>query len=195
MYTSLWEFSEGFIDIYGPGLSDGPLAGPAEENKPSILNARHPSPSKVWNGYQLGRTLGKGEFATVKLAIDLLQNPKNNKDCGVNNSNNNLVAIKFIKIVSRERARVSREALVLASLDDAAPHIVPVKGVLGTDDGVAIIMKYCRDGELFDHVERQRGLSETEGRWFFRQLLEAVDYLHNVQGIVHRDIKLVSASL
>lgn len=139
---------------------------------------------RMWNGYRLERTLGRGEFATVKLAVDTIAQAKQAAPA--------LVAIKFIKIVGKERSRVSREALVLASLQDGvAPNIVPIKAIMGTNEGVAIVMKYCRAGELFDLVERKRGLSEVEGRFFFRQLLTAVDYLHATLGIVHRDIKLV----
>lgn len=160
----------------------------------SASNSSGKTSSNVWNGYQLGRIVGKGEFATVRLAIDLLADSRGEAKENLPNADNRLVAIKFIKLIPRERQRLKREALILASLQQQArpPHIVPVRAILGTEDGVAIVMKYCGSGELFDYVERQHGLNERQARFFFAQLVEAVDHLHNVMHVVHRDIKLVS---
>ena len=44
-------------------------------------------------------------------------------------------------------------------------------------------------GELFDHVMELDGFSEKMCRHFFKQILEAVRYVHRT-GYVHRDLKL-----
>jgi len=57
-------------------------------------------------------------------------------------------------------------------------------------------MEYASGGELFDYINSQTdgnssghstpnlgGLSEAEARQFFRQLVSAVQYLHEVCGI------------
>ena len=44
-------------------------------------------------------------------------------------------------------------------------------------------------GELFDHVMELDGFSEKMCRHFFKQILEAVSYVHR-SGYAHRDLKL-----
>ena len=128
----------------------------------------------IWNGYQLDRTIGRGEFAKVKLAYCLQTKAP--------------VAIKFLRTTTT-KAKSSVEAKLILQL--LHPHIVPVLDVQASEEGMAIVMHYCRNGELFDLVERLNGLDESIARQYFVQLLSAVDYLHNTMDIVHRDIKLV----
>lgn len=51
-----------------------------------------------------------------------------------------------------------------------------------------IIMEYVEGGELFDYIENQRGLSEHEAVFLFRQIIEALIYCHQIN-IHHRDLK------
>lgn len=50
-------------------------------------------------------------------------------------------------------------------------------------------MEYCNGGSLFNTVRTQRRLKESMARWFFQQLILAVDYTHR-RGVANRDIKL-----
>lgn len=50
-------------------------------------------------------------------------------------------------------------------------------------------MEYCNGGSLFGTVRTQRRLKESMARWFFQQLILAVDYTHK-RGVANRDIKL-----
>jgi len=49
-------------------------------------------------------------------------------------------------------------------------------------------MEYCSKGELSSYIESKGKLSEEESCKFFRQLVGAVEYLHEI-GCAHRDIK------
>jgi serine/threonine protein kinase len=44
-------------------------------------------------------------------------------------------------------------------------------------------------GELFDKIVSVGSFSEAKAKELFRQMLDAVGYLHN-QGIAHRDLKV-----
>lgn len=41
-------------------------------------------------------------------------------------------------------------------------------------------MEYATDGDMFQLVARQRGLLEKDARWYFQQLIVAVDYCHRM---------------
>ena len=41
-------------------------------------------------------------------------------------------------------------------------------------------MEYAAGGDMFEYVVRKGGLRESEARWFFQQLIVAVDYIHRM---------------
>ena len=49
-------------------------------------------------------------------------------------------------------------------------------------------MEYAEGGELFNHIIEHGYLSEDESRNIFQQLIDAIDYFHQI-GICHRDLK------
>lgn len=49
-------------------------------------------------------------------------------------------------------------------------------------------MQYARGGELGNYLRRKQILSEWESRRIFKQLHEAVRYIHS-RNVVHRDLK------
>jgi len=64
--------------------------------------------------------------------------------------------------------------------------------VYETESTVTLVMEYASGGELFDYINSQQvadsgsqsenpgGLNESESRQIFRQLISAVQYLHEV---------------
>jgi serine/threonine protein kinase len=50
------------------------------------------------------------------------------------------------------------------------------------------VMEYARGGELGNYINKKQILSEWESRRIFKQLHEAVRYIHS-RNIVHRDLK------
>lgn len=51
-----------------------------------------------------------------------------------------------------------------------------------------IALEYLGQGEIFDYVAQTGRFSEEEARYYFKQLIEAVEYIHE-NGYSHRDIK------
>ncbi len=66
--------------------------------------------------------------------------------------------------------------------------------VFATDRFICIVMEYAGGGSLFNYVQRAGRLREAAARWFFQQLVLALDYIHK-KGVVVRDVKLENALL
>ncbi|KAJ3000636.1 hypothetical protein HDV02_004321 [Globomyces sp. JEL0801] len=127
--------------------------------------------------YRLGKTIGQGEFAKVKLAYRI--------------SDDFEVAIKFIKKQKVEtvtkRQRVAREINILQSVHH--PNLLNLMEVIETETYIGMIMEYASGGELFEYILSRQHLGEKESKRLFSQLIAGVDHLHQ-RGIVHRDLKL-----
>ena len=59
-----------------------------------------------------------------------------------------------------------------------------------TSKKVYLIMDYCKGGTLMEKLEKTKaGLEENLVKKYFRGLISAVHYCHEVQNVSHRDIK------
>ena len=58
-----------------------------------------------------------------------------------------------------------------------------------TENYLGIAMEYANGGDSFEYVRKKGGLHENEARWFFQQLIVALDYCHR-KGVINRDVKL-----
>ena len=47
------------------------------------------------------------------------------------------------------------------------------------------VMEYCSNGELFDLIAKTGGLSQDSAKFYFRQLIEAVNFIHVYGGAAH----------
>ncbi|XVE80026.1 hypothetical protein DITRI_Ditri14bG0105700 [Diplodiscus trichospermus] len=126
--------------------------------------------------YQLGRTIGEGTFAKVKLAVDT--------------TNSHHVAIKVIDkamvMESNLKYQVQREIRTMKLLHH--PNVVRIYEVIGSKTKIYIIMEYISGGQLSDKLSYAKKLSEPEARKLFQQLIDAVDHCHR-KGVYHRDLK------
>ena len=51
-----------------------------------------------------------------------------------------------------------------------------------------LALEYVPDGDLEKYVTETGGFGEEHARYLFKQILEAIEYVHN-NGFTHRDIK------
>ncbi|KAG7594449.1 NAF/FISL domain [Arabidopsis thaliana x Arabidopsis arenosa] len=132
--------------------------------------------------YELGRTLGEGNSAKVKLAIDTLSGES--------------FAIKIIDKSRISRINVSfqikREIRTLKVLKH--PNIVRLHEVLASKTKIYMVLECVTGGDLFDRIVSKGKLSEAEGRKMFQQLIDGISYCHN-KGVFHRDLKLENVLL
>ncbi|KAJ1418714.1 Serine/threonine-protein kinase, active site [Sesbania bispinosa] len=127
--------------------------------------------------YELGRTLGEGNFGKVKFA--------RNTDSGQS------FAIKIIeknKIIDLNITnQIKREISALKLLRH--PNVVKLYEVLASKTKIYMVLEYVTGEELFDKIASKGKFTESEGRKLFQQLIDGVSYCHS-KGVFHRDLKL-----
>lgn len=101
----------------------------------------------------------------------------------------NYVAIKqqdISALNSEEIYNISREALYLQSFKHR--NIVKFINSYVYENQFYTVMECALGGELNAYLDKEKYLSEFEARRIFKQLHEAVKYIHS-KNVVHRDLK------
>lgn len=135
--------------------------------------------------YRKVKDLNEGTFGFVQLALDLQTNSQ--------------VAIKFIERGGGVSKSVLREILN-HRLCVVHPNIVQFREVFLSPQHLAIVMEFAGGGDMFEYVLTHKqptpgqGLPEDAARWFFQQLMLALEFCHEL-GIANRDIKLENSLL
>ncbi|XP_074424145.1 serine/threonine-protein kinase MARK2 isoform X3 [Larus michahellis] len=161
-------------DAEQPGPAEGKGGG-----KANMLRGRNSATSAdeqphIGN-YRLLKTIGKGNFAKVKLARHVLTGKE--------------VAVKIIdktQLNSSSLQKLFREVRIMKVLNH--PNIVKLFEVIETEKTLYLVMEYASGGEVFDYLVAHGRMKEKEARAKFRQIVSAVQYCHQ-KFIVHRDLK------
>eukprot|EP00434_Breviolum_minutum_P014305 symbB.v1.2.012613.t1/scaffold874.1/size155782/7 len=144
--------------------------------------------------YSLEKQVGEGSFGNVYKA-----KAKNEKGA------ESAVAVKVFSLASpiaspeakveseeakRKLASFFGECAMLAHLDH--PHIVRMHESFQSTCELHLVLEMCHGGELYALLAD--GLDESFGQMFFRQMLQAIGYLH-ARRIVHRDVKRIPQTI
>ncbi|KAI8968229.1 kinase-like domain-containing protein, partial [Mycotypha africana] len=140
--------------------------------------------------YVMDRMIGFGGFSTVRRGFCI--------------SDGHHVAIKIIKFDAAAASAeedgalpllLERELSIWKSL--CHPNIVCLQKILETDHALYLICDYCSGGSLLSKVKEAHshgggggGWSELEARGIFRDVCQAVSYLHEEAKVCHKDLKL-----
>ncbi|KXT00342.1 hypothetical protein AC578_5878 [Pseudocercospora eumusae] len=137
------------------------------------------------NQYQLtDRILGKGGFAAVYFAIK--KNTGQQFACKVIGQDQDLTCSRSVPSAARKSGSAVREVEVLKKLSH--PNVISLDKVITTPFSIYVFQELATCGDLLSYMDKKGRLSETQVAVIVKQLLEAVNYLHN-HNIVHRDIK------
>ncbi|KAJ3288171.1 Testis-specific serine/threonine-protein kinase 3 [Blyttiomyces sp. JEL0837] len=69
------------------------------------------------------------------------------------------------------------------------PNIIAMYDVMEVPDAMFVVSELASGGTLLDYLGKRGKLDEMSARVMFRQIADAVRYMHTVAGVVHRDIK------
>jgi len=143
--------------------------------------------------YQLGKALGSGACGEVWLMTSRTSGDK--------------LAVKVMRrpISKKYEQRVLREIKIHGNVGCNHPNIVSGYEVLLTASHLSLTMEYAEGGTMLDYVlgkcklRHSQGelapiLDEDEARFFFHQLINAVEHIHNAL-VAHRDLKLENTLL
>uniref|UniRef100_A0AAQ5YG17 non-specific serine/threonine protein kinase n=1 Tax=Amphiprion ocellaris TaxID=80972 RepID=A0AAQ5YG17_AMPOC len=125
--------------------------------------------------YEIERTIGKGNFAVVKLATHIITKAK--------------VAIKIVdktQLDDENLKKIFREVQIMKLLKH--PHIIRLYQVMETERMIYLVTEYASGGEIFDHLVAHGRMAEKDARKKFKQIVAAVHFCH-CRNIVHRDLK------
>jgi len=129
--------------------------------------------------YTILKELGKGSYATVKLAI--------------NKNNRNKYAIKIYTkkalLDPQKKNTVNNEIKILRQLDNI--NIVKLYEVIDTPTFLYLVMEYIEGISLLDKIKKDTNhfFEEQRALKLFVQIIKAIIYCQN-KNICHRDIKL-----
>nr|XP_043640071.1 CBL-interacting serine/threonine-protein kinase 1-like [Erigeron canadensis] len=127
--------------------------------------------------YEIGRTLGEGNFGKVKYAKDV--------------QTGHPFAVKILEKTRIKNLnfsdQIKREIATLKILKH--PNVVRLHEVLASKTKIYMILEYVNGGELFETIASKGKLPESDGRKLFQQLIDGVSYCHD-KGVYHRDLKL-----
>ncbi|XP_034443449.1 SNF related kinase b isoform X1 [Hippoglossus hippoglossus] len=135
-----------------------------------------PGRSDLSGLYHLGRTLGRGHFAVVKLARHF--------------NTGQLVAVKMIdktKLDVMATSHLLQEVRCMRLVQH--PNVVRLYEVIDTPTTLYLIMELAEGGDLYDYILRhEAGVAEGTAKRHFAQIVRAVAYCHQLH-VVHRDLK------
>ncbi|XP_034723995.1 serine/threonine-protein kinase SIK3 homolog isoform X1 [Etheostoma cragini] len=141
---------------------------------PGHTSVTRPPPARVGH-YEIERTIGKGNFAVVKLATHIITKAK--------------VAIKIVdktQLDDENLKKIFREVQIMKLLKH--PHIIRLYQVMETERMIYLVTEYASGGEIFDHLVAHGRMAEKDARKKFKQIVAAVHFCH-CRNIVHRDLK------
>ncbi|KAL6361568.1 hypothetical protein LRP88_05038 [Fusarium phalaenopsidis] len=159
--------------------------------------------------WQLGKTLGKGSSARVRLCRHTVTNQLAavkivNRRMAYLVQDSSLAALSKwdsslpdqIDGEMRVPMAIEREVAILKLIEH--PNIMKLYDIWENRSEVYLILEYIDQGDLFTFINLKGRLSEEVSVYFFRQMISAISYCHSFN-ICHRDLKpeniLISADL
>jgi SNF-related kinase len=140
------------------------------------LRSQAKSDAPIIGLYELEQTIGQGHFAVVKSARHVFSGER--------------VAIKIIdktKLDPISRDHLFQEVRCMKLVQH--PNVVRLYEVIDSPTKLYLVLELGDGGDMYDYImKHSNGLSEKKARRYFRQIVRAIKYCHDLH-VVHRDLK------
>ena len=126
--------------------------------------------------YEIFELMGTGSYSKVYRA----RRQNSHFDC----------ALKVVNIEhysSEDLVFLQREIAIAKELNH--PNICKVFESFRLANQVCIVMELLDSGSILEYINENGPLPTSQFKSFFRQMVSAVQYLHNECGVIHRDLK------
>ncbi|EGW11622.1 Sperm motility kinase [Cricetulus griseus] len=123
--------------------------------------------------YVILRSLGKGNFAEVKLDYHLHTEVQ--------------VAVKVLQNGAKNDFSIKTKIDMYKTLDH--PYVIKLFHIINTKEYTYTVLEHAAGGDLVSYMGSVGRLQEEQAQHIFTQLVCAAHYCHD-NGIAHRDIKL-----
>lgn len=130
-------------------------------------------------GFEMGCILGEGSFAKVRSAV-LRKGDQNGPKVALKIINMRKAPKNFLKRF------LPRELSIITKINH--PNIIACYDVFDYGYKKFIVMEMAGHGDLLEYVKLKGALDEEKSKGMFKQLTNAIEYLHNID-VVHRDLK------
>jgi hypothetical protein len=107
------------------------------------------------------------------------------------------VKVNYCARMDQLRGRHSEDPLTeiaaMQLIGEEHPNVLGCRDVLFDGQNLNVVMRYCQGGDMFELLQNSirdgdnPGMTEGHGRYWFRQVIAGIQYLHSV-GICHRDL-------
>ena len=121
--------------------------------------------------------IGRGGYGKIYLA----KNTKDNKEYAIK-----YISKEKMKSVGVDGSVIHREIDVHIRITH--PRIIKLLSFLEDKYNYYLALEYATNGNLYQYIQRKKGMSEKEAFKYFIQVSSAIHFLHK-HGYVHRDIK------
>jgi len=149
-----------------------------EQNKNSNNNQSKPQQKHTLNknNFKFLYVIGKGGFGRVWK----IQSKKTNIKYA-------LKEMSKLKIIDKKSEKsINSEREFLSKLNHS--FIVNMHYAFQDRDNLYLVMDLLNGGDLRFHISRYRKFSEEQTRFFYANIIYAIDYIHS-NNVIHRDIK------
>ncbi|KAL2312822.1 Serine/threonine-protein kinase chk1 [Schizosaccharomyces pombe] len=130
--------------------------------------------------YHIGREIGTGAFASVRLCYD---------------DNAKIYAVKFVNkkhatscMNAGVWARRMASEIQLHKLCNGHKNIIHFYNTAENPQWRWVVLEFAQGGDLFDKIEPDVGIDEDVAQFYFAQLMEGISFMHS-KGVAHRDLK------